>query len=153
MATSIREYIIQNLQTAIRTVRKSNSYDNDIDSSSVYRAVASGDVTKFPSVYIYEADESIYGREINGSNTQVIKDMEVLIVVFISDYGALATEINSIEADVVKAVMVDSTRGGYAEYTEQVGSAPFLLDGISIGGRTISVNVRYAHKEIDPYTQ
>jgi hypothetical protein len=119
----------------------------------VFRARASGDVVNFPSVYIYEGDEIIDSRELLGSSTKIIKDMEVMIVVFVSDYSDLAIEINSLEADITKAIMVDSTRGGYAQYTEQAGSSAFFLEGENIGGRTIVLTIRYEHKESDPYTQ
>ena len=63
----------------------------------------------------------------------------------------LAQAINSLEADIVKAIMADTTRGGYAETTEVVGSSPFFWEDSSIGGRIIIFSVIYEVKESDPY--
>ena len=152
MATSIREYIMDDLIADIKTVKKVNGYDNDISDGRVFRASASVDTNAFPSVYVFEGDESIVEREYSGSNTHVVKDMEVLVEVWDSSYDDLAGLINSIEADVIKAILADSTRGGYAIVTEQTGSTPFFVESENIGGRIISFNIRYEHKEIDPYT-
>jgi len=152
MTSSIREHIIDNLITAIKTVKKSAGYDNDISDGRVFRAAASVDTNAFPSVYVFEGDELIVEREHAGSATRIFKDMDVLVEVWVSDYDDLSVTINSIEADVIKAIMADTTRGGYAVTTEQTGSTPFFLDGSNIGGRIISFNIRYGHRESDPYT-
>ncbi len=152
MATSIREYIMDNLIASIRNVKKANGYDNDVSDERVFRASPSVDTNAFPSVYVFEGDEMIVEREMFGSNTKVIKDMEVLVEVWDSSYDDIAERINSLEADTIKAIMADSTRGGYASYTEQTGSTPFFIDNNNIGGRIIAFTIRYEHKELDPYS-
>jgi hypothetical protein len=153
MSTSIRELIIQNIQTSVRNVRKSNGYDNDLPSGSVHRALASINNMVFPCVMIFEGDEKIVEREYSGTNTKVVKDFDITIEILTTDWENLSTTVNSLEADVLKAIMADTTRNSYALTTEEQGSNPFFQEGTDIGGRALSIKVRYLHKETDPYTQ
>lgn len=152
MSTSIREYIMLNVVACVKNVKGHNGYDNDIDDERVYRSSASVDTDLFPTVYVFEGDETVIEREIQGTATSVIKDMDVLVEVWQSSFDNLAQKINSLEADIIKAVMADSDRGGYAMLTEQTGSTPFFYGDENTGGRIISFNIRYEHKETDPYT-
>jgi len=154
MATSIKELIIQNMQTAVRAVKKKDSYDNDLE----YGAVKRGDnstinLAVMPSVFIFEGDETTDDREFAGANTLIHLELEVMVELWVSAEEDLSIAINSLEADVIKAVMVDAGRGGYALTTELGGSTPFFLEGQAKGGRIISFVITYVRKETDPYSQ
>lgn len=151
MATSIRELIIQNLQTAIKQVKRKNDYENDIESALVYRATNAVNTTMFPSVYIFEGDERVEEREV-GSDPFVIKEMDVTVEFWMKEFENLATKVNSLEADITKAIMEDCTRGGYAMGQDVDSSIPFFQEEQNVGGRILTFSIRYVVKEIDPYT-
>jgi hypothetical protein len=151
MSDSIREQIIQNFQTAVRTVRKGSGYQFDIDYSSVQRGnTLSVNLDVLPAIYIFEGDERTIEREHCGTDTLVL-ELDVNIEIWCSDADNLSQVANNLEADVIKAIMADFTRGGLAMYTERMGTTPFFLENSHIGGRIVSFIVRYEAKENDPY--
>jgi len=151
MAISIKEYIMQNLQETVRNVKRKDGYDNDIDSGLVYRARGSVNTNMFPSVYIFEGDSDVNGEEA-GSNPSIKIEMEVAIEFWCKSYDEMGTLINSLEADITKAVMADTTRGGYAEDTNVGSSTPFFDDVEKVGGRIVTFIINYWVREADPYT-
>lgn len=76
------------------------------------------------------------------------------IVVEPEDGYPLDQRINSIRADVEKAVMIDPHRGKLAIDTWPNGAAPFLDEtGAAIAGIDVSVTVKYRTTLTDPNTQ
>jgi len=63
------------------------------------------------------------------------------------------TRQNQVAADIEKALMVDSTRGGYAIDTDVGDAAPFDDEELGLTGIAIEVAVTYRTLENDPYTQ
>jgi hypothetical protein len=152
MSDSRKELIIQNVISTIASITKSNGYENDIPAERIFRARSEVNVVAFPSVFVFEGDEIVVEREMAGEATRVYKDLEIQIVVLCSGYVDLAQKINLLEGEIVRAMISASDRGGYAEYTEETGSIPFYNEGENIGGRTQTFNVRYGHRESNPFT-
>ena len=151
MTDSIREQIIQNFQTSLRNVRKINGYQFDLDYSSVKRGdTLSVDTDVLPAIYIFEGDERIIDREHAGRDSLIL-ELDVNIEIWCSDADNLSRTAKNLEADIVKAVMADYTRGGLAMYTERLGTTPFFIEGSAVGGRIASFFVRYEALEHDPY--
>jgi hypothetical protein len=152
MSDSLREQIIQNFQTAIRNVRKGSGYQFDIDYSSVQRGnTLTVNLDVLPAIYVFEGDERTIEREHEIGEDLLMLELDVNIEIWCSDADNLSQVANNLEADVIKAIMTDHTRGGIAMYTERTGTTPFFLENSHIGGRIVSFTVRYEAKENDPY--
>lgn len=155
MNNSIREQIVQNIQSAIRNVKKKDDYQFDIDHGQVKRNFNTliNDMNIFPCVYLFEGSEEEIGRQSSGSTQLVQYSFDVSAVICITEGDELSRYINNLEADVRKAVMVDSGRNDLAHYTESIGSEPFALEGTEIGGRTVFFKIVYEVNEANPYSQ
>lgn len=154
MATdSIKELIIKDIVAAIKNVKKANGYVNSIPDNLVERGKTEVDTNEMPLVLVYEGEEVVVENEY-GASLSVIQDLPVVVELWYADYENLSESINSYEADIIKAVMVDNDRGGYAMCTTRAGSVPFFYqDEKPMGGRDIMFTVRYESLENDPYSQ
>ena len=154
MATdSIKELIIKNIVAAIQNVQKSNGYQNNIPYNLIERGKTEVDTNEMPLVLVYEGEEVVVENEF-GTSLRVIQDLPVIVELWYADIDNLSESINSYEADIIKAVMADNDRGGYAMYTVRSGSVPFFYqDEKPMGGRDIMFTVRYESLENDPYSQ
>jgi hypothetical protein len=61
---------------------------------------------------------------------------------------------SSLVGDVEKALMVDITRGGYADNTLWQGSVPYgAVEGQGSSVIAITIGINYSHNRFDPYSQ
>lgn len=154
MADSIRELILQNLESAIKNVKTTNGYNNNIPDENVKRGkVVPVDIREgIPGVFIYVDDDPVVNREL-GINIKTHRELKVLLEVWQTSAEVdLPAKINEIEAEVIKAVMVDRKRGGYAIDTALENSEAFYLEGEKrVGGMIITVVISYYHKEANPF--
>lgn len=153
MPTSVRENIIANIATAVGNVSTSNGYNNTL--ASVQRFQQAGlSVATVPTAVVNFDQE----RKNVGPADRVDCQLDVSIDVWaIHDTdavsGSTSTLVDSLAADIEKAVMSDTSRGGYARdcYVESV--TPFrLAEGQPYVGATLSVRIAYMHQLDDPFT-
>lgn len=154
--TSIKELIMEDITDAIREAQATKGYANTLETRAVVRGRETVDSGIMPIVMVFEgADvkdttpESEFGSEI--INHRILS---VVVDLYVSTRENLTTKLNSLEADIIKAVMVDPTRGGYAVSTSFEESMPgFDVEDKAIGGRELTFNVHYTMIETDPYRQ
>ena len=153
MSDSVKEQIMKQIVSTIKTITKKAGYQFDIEDDAVIRGGSAEDVDLYPSVYLYTGDEAVADREQSSSPT-LHQDLIVNLEMWASDADELDTVVNNLEADIIKALFVDTTRNGLAQMTEVLSStATFYGDGQNSGARILTINVRYLVRERNPYSQ
>ncbi|MCK4248680.1 MAG: hypothetical protein KAX15_02765 [Candidatus Omnitrophica bacterium] len=150
MATTVREKILENIETALGDIKIANGYENDID--SVQRWKQAGNSTKLVPCIILSA-----GPEEKTPGDPLISCMfNVNVEVWIRHDeetvpGSTDTILNSLLGDVEKALAIDETRGGNATDTVITGNMPFeTVEGQAYAGISVDVRIHYRHKRGDP---
>lgn len=111
MATT-REYILQDLVTTLAGVRVASGYESDVQ--AVGRTMEHWDkVSEFPALYLFNGDERIEHKP--GLMERGI--WTVGIVGYVKSEDQKSELVEALVGDVKRAVMVDTTRGGYATAT------------------------------------
>jgi hypothetical protein len=135
-------------------VTTSNGYENTL--ASVQRFMQTGlTVASVPTAVVNFDDE----RKSNGPADRATCTLSVSIDVWAvhdtaSVSGYTATLVDSLAADVEKAVMQDTTRGGNARECEVTSVVPFrLAEGQPFVGATVSLTITYVHDIADPYVE
>lgn len=150
MPTSVRESIILNLATLLATITSVNGYSNTI--ASVQRWKQHGNAfVDVPLIIIQEDSES--RKEDTFSLTSCT--MTVVLELWhrqdpASNDGTFVI-LNSLLADITKALKIDITRGGYALDTSVTSVEPFIAGkGEEHAGLFIEVEIEYRHQQSDP---
>lgn len=153
MPNSVRETIIANITTALGNVTTANGYNNTL--ASVQRFMQDGlSVASVPCAVVNFEQE----RKTVGPIDRVTVDLEVSVDVWAvhdttSVSGSTATLVDSLAADVEKAIMQDTSRGGNARDCRVDTVVPFrLTEGQPYVGATISLRIMYVHDISNPYT-
>lgn len=153
MSNSQRENIIANVVTALGNVTTGNGYNNTL--VSVQRFQQDGlSIASVPCAVVNFDQE----RKTVGPLDRVTCTLDIGIDVWAvhdpaSVSGSTATLIDSLAADVEKAVMQDTSRGGLARdcYIETV--SPFrLTEGMPVVGQSIRLVCIHVTDISDPYT-
>lgn len=149
MADTIREKILDNLQTTLQAITVAGGYVNTI--ASVQKWAQSGNaLAALPTIIINAGPEDRENRPgfITSCKLSVILDV----------YTVAATDtdaaLNSLLGDITKALMADYTRGGYAVNTTIKSVIPFeAIEGQPYAGLIITVEIEYRHKLTDSTSQ
>lgn len=150
MSKAVREKILENLETTLALIKTEEGYENDV--LSVQRWKQSGNSTKdVPCIIINAGSEP----RIQNPNPLVTCILKVYLDLWIrhDEDAAESTDtyINSLILDIENVLMVDYTRGGYAQNTEIVNLDPFRgVEGNPHAGVTIEVDIKYRHEQGDP---
>lgn len=159
MADSIRELILKNIKTTLEGVTTGNGYANTIASVQRFRQDGQ-DVSSVPSIMIIEGDDTIEQEGPQaGAYSLVTRTLSVGLAIVHRQDLATATvtaseAMNSLIADIQKAMQVSYQRGGYALDTNEVSvsqvvayeNQPELESGIEYA-------IRYRHRRTDPTVQ
>jgi hypothetical protein len=155
MATSIREYIFQDIQTTLQGILERDGYENTIDSDNVIIIHGKRDDSAYsePIIYIYPGPETLNLDK--GEKGKEYQELEVQIEAWIrGTRETMNANINAMLADIKKALGVDHTRGGYAIETRIMANEAFINDLTSEKcGLVINLLVGYEHDYGDPYNQ
>ncbi len=150
MSTSRRELIRQNIIDALELITTGNGYNNTLANVQGWKQRGN------PSKDVPYAVVSL-GRETKQPepNPQATCSLSVFIELTTrqSETDTTDTEgiLNSLLLDIEKAIMVDVTRGGYAENTIIRSSIPFeSIEGNPSCGLIIELEIVYQHKLTDP---
>lgn len=154
MADTIREKILKNIKTTLEGIAVANGYVNTVQNVQRYQ-LHGNSLATVPCITIIDADEN--KKDLPG----LIKECELHTVIniylthdTIADPVSTDELINSWIGDIEKALMVDYTRGGYAEMTKIEGNMLFELDeGVTYAGIMIEMTILYKHKADDPTSQ
>lgn len=154
MSVTVRENIFANIKTALLVMSVTNGYANDF--KSIQRWKQQGNRLKdCPCVVIKSGPEA---KKDNQTCSLKFCTLSVLLDLWVREAESSTVDseivINSLLGDIEKALMADITRGGYARDTKLVSSVPFeTVEGEPMHGLAIELEVIYAHKQNDPYTQ
>lgn len=125
---TIREKIVENWETALKTISIANGYENDVGKVERFR---SGSMDQQENIIL----EIKQGRElpVEGplhSERKILTIHTILKVRHDPSVDLLSSDtvMNALEADLYKAVMVDITRGSLAEDTVFDSSGDSELD-------------------------
>jgi len=150
MTTSRREYILQNIKTTLETITLAHGYNNTI--TNVQRWSQKGNNLQIiPAIIINSGME---GKQ-QEPNPQATCKFTVYLDVWTRQDDTDTTPsdqiISGLLLDVEKVLMVDYTRGGYAENTYIMNNVPFVtVEGMPSFGVQIELEITYKHLLTDP---
>ncbi len=150
MSTSIRESILENIKTTLQEITIANGYNNTLVSVERWKQ-RGNNIRLVPCVVVNAGPEEKQPRP----NPQVTSKLSVFLDVYMrqddTDTTNSDTVINSLALDIEKALMIDYTRGGYAEETNIINIVPFeSLEGQPIFGIIFELEIIYKHLLTDP---
>jgi hypothetical protein len=155
MSDSVREQIMKNLQSTLQTITVENGYANTLN--AVERVLQQGQSSQPPMAYVLEGDDSVVpGGPLFGADRLLARQLNVGVVVVVQqdetvDARSASEVMNSLIADVQKAVQVDYSRGGLAINTEETSvSAVQIEEGMPVLSSTIVYEITYRHRRTDP---
>lgn len=148
---SIRESIMKDIKATLEGVTVGAGYANTI--ASVQRFRQAGQSTlQVPCVFLIETTE----EAADGPDPLITKHLTVVLYVVTrqdesTDSRSGDEVMNSLRADIEKAVLSTRTRGGYAIDTKPLGSEEMDLE---VGGPDLKTQlhfeVMYRHQNTDP---
>lgn len=122
-ADALRKRILQNIETELEKILKSNGFHNNVEKGSVRRTVGSYFTLKeHPSLFIVAGVETALDNSPGLTLWQLTVVVEAHIRV--KDVVKLADDTEDILSDVRKAMHLDTTRGGNAIDTTTLGAEP-----------------------------
>jgi hypothetical protein len=127
---AIRENILSNVVTTLKTITIANGYNNDIGLVSREPFDWNNILPKdFPAALVVWKKEDKDATGLQGQH--ILADMTVTIRGVVWAAQELETALNNFLNDVEKAMCVDTDRGGYGEYTEPLTITVFQTELIS----------------------
>lgn len=156
MNESVRERIIKHVQATLETVTVENGYSNTL--RSVQRFRQQGQVLAvMPVAVLMESgdDTDLNGPQV-GSGSLISRTLTMAVVLIQqqdtdTDARSASELMNSLIADVQKAMQVDYSRGGLAINTEEAGIGEMdVEEGQPELVQTIGYRIRYRHQRTDP---
>jgi hypothetical protein len=153
---SVAERIMKHLQATLETVTVENGYANTIH--SVQRLQQDGqDPVDGTGVLLIEGDDVVEFDGIMAGPFSLVSRRKHIDLVLIAqqdqdeDSRSASELMNSLEADVRRAVNADHTRGGDAVNTEETQANE---NDVQIGmpelRRVVGYDIRYRHRRTDP---
>lgn len=152
---SIKELIVQDVEAALKRIRRANGYDNNVE--VVERWEQDGnDKAIVPALFIHS--ETKQKVDMPGLVTQCI------VAITIDAWcchdktkfkNSSDAYLDTIANDIDKAIMADYQRGGYAERTEMSGPAELFHhnEGAATCGVICKYDVHFKHLTGDSKTQ
>ncbi len=165
MAEPINEQIVEDIVTAVNTVTMANDYKQDLAAKRPIRGnlEAESSAGNGTILVIQDSPEPPEKPYTEGNPPAQHWILPVYLAAYIlapdpdrsgaaaADSDPIDTRINRAEADLIKAIMADPTRGGLATDTK-IAAAERFNDDANFTGVVLTLNVLYAVKETDPYT-
>ena len=153
MPTPILELIAQNVATTLGGITTAGGYENTL---TVERAKRLGNIPGDRRVVIHQGDARKESPE-DDSRAHITWNQSFLCTAFAVESEASVTaidqRINSLRADMEKALMVDPTRGGYALDTFIEDPINFSDEGGGWEGIVVHCVVKYRTLLGNPYSQ
>ena len=114
----IRESILKNVVTTLKTIKKSASYNNNI--KLVTRKPHNWNNIKpneKPGGIVLWREDTKEPETVSGSGQYVMSFLTIVIRGIVYSKTDIEEALNLFTEDIEKAMCVDETRGGYGEYT------------------------------------
>lgn len=147
MANSVRENILQNVETVLGTV-VSPTYETDLKQVSRKLELAT-EIGQYPAVFIVVNGEAKTTDDTPIGVTSVV--MSLTLEVWLSGESAQEpTDLSNAIRDIETALMADRTRGGYAIDTKLTGNSTFASEVLVTAGADITLDIEYRHSVNDP---
>lgn len=151
MTTPIVESIAENIRTTIDAIAEP-TYNQDLTAIRPRREDFANTSPVDGTCLIEQADEED-GEDAVGFEFW-IQPFFIWAIVLDSDDAttSIDTRINQVKCDIQKALMVDPTRGGFANRTI-LKPCPKFDDGEGFSGIAVRVDVEYFHIDTNPYSK
>jgi hypothetical protein len=143
---TIRHQILDNVVTTLKKILVARGYALNV--VSVSREVEHWeDVSRFPALFVIADDEQ---PTLTDVTTLIQSDWTVGILGYVKHAKKLSDELEKIIGDVRKAILVDETRGGLAEWTtiKEIRVISTWLKPIGIF--EMDLGIQYRHQEATP---
>lgn len=115
---AIRENIIDNIVTTLGTITVANGYNNDIVTvtrePNDWTTLNPG---KCPAAMVLWSYDERERGETPMSGQHLLSELHVVMRGVVYAKSGIEEALNAFEEDIEKAMCVDDSRGGYAEYT------------------------------------
>lgn len=145
---------MKHLQSTLEAITVANGYATTLN--AVERVLQRGQSSQPPMAYVLEGDDDANQGPIFGADSLLSRTLNVGVVLVVqqdedTDSRSASEAMNSLIADVQKAVQVDHSRGGLAVNTEESSvSAVQIEEGLPVLSSTIAYRVSYRHRRTDP---
>ena len=148
MADSIAEKILANIKTTLEAITTAAGYNNTVQ--IVYRdPIAALDLQKYPAIFIAVGSDDTDPM----AKSSAHRSLNLTLEIWIRPQKDLSKSLESIRADVQKAMMVDVHRGANAVNTIERSSSYMLIMGeIPEGAIQIGYTMEYRTKIEDPFS-
>jgi len=149
MATTIRQLIITAFKTMMENITTANGYETEIGSSVFEWREYPVETTEMPAMIIRDTDE-----EISYPDHPESLDCRLTIELILFESGStVGADLRKAIGDIIKAIGVDETFGGYIYFIESMASSMVQEHQENIIGDVIfTIVVRYRIGRFDPYT-
>ena len=147
MADTIREKILANIETQLKTITKANGYNNNIQLVERYKIDAAS-VSQLPALFIYDGVDTLESEQ----SYAYTRTASVEIAGWVRSHDNMSVEANLLLGDTHKCIMADRTRGGYAMETKIEMLDFFIGKNKTVGGFIMTLSVLYRTKPDDPFT-
>lgn len=152
MADSVREQIMKHVQTTLEGITVENGYANTLRSVQRFRQDGQ-ELANLPAAILIEGGDDV---DLNGPLELTSRTMTVSVVLIQQqdtdvDAQSASELMNSLIADVQRAMQVDHRRGGVAIDTTESGIGDMNVDeGQPELVQTIGYRIAYRHLRNDP---
>lgn len=152
MAESVREKIMQHIQDTLEWITVENGYSNTLRSVQRFRQDGQ-ELANLPAAILIEGSDDV---ESNGPLELTSRSLMVSVVLIHrqdtdTDARAASELMNSLLADVQRAMQVDHTRGGVALDTTEIGIGELNVEeGQPELVQSIAYRIAYRHERRDP---
>ena len=146
----VKENILANIKTTLEGITIPNGYANSI--LSVQRWIQKGNsLVDVPCIVINCGPEEMEMSPNPFFTNKLLVYLDVWVRQDESDTQSTDTILNSLLGDIIKALMIDNTRGGFAIDTNIKSNVPFeTVEGQPHAGIVVEVEIIYQHKLTDP---
>ncbi|NIP25621.1 MAG: hypothetical protein GWN94_18275 [Phycisphaerae bacterium] len=153
MSTPVKEYITENIKTAINAITVANGFNQDLTAVRSRRNDFSDITPKDKTVLVKQLDPD-KPQEQAYSTIEWVQFYALMAIVLDDDdeTASIDTRINQVEADIHKKIREDPKRNNNAIDTELLPTVQFS-DDKGFTGISVNIAVRYRVKENDPYTK
>lgn len=140
MSSTIRKLILENIKTTLEGI-------SSLKKVALHEfSVIDLDTYPMPAAFIFPDSDDDRAE----GNRADIWTLPVVIEVWGKDI-----EVEDFIGEIYQAMLVDVTRGGYAEQTERLGGTDIIVvdPTRSLGGLSIRFEITYRHVPGNPYSQ
>lgn len=146
---------MQHLQATLEGVTVANGYGNTLHLVERFQQEGQAPVMGH-GCYLIDGDDTVEGILLAGTQDLLSRRKHVDVVIIArqdvdQDARSASELMNSLEADVRKALNLDHTRGGLAVNTEETQANELDVEiGMPDLRRVVSYDIRYRHRRLDP---